>query len=322
MMSKVLKSKDLVRSALFFCLLLASVLCFAEKSIAQEKPLDWYQIGRGLLTKGTTPETATFEARLRYVISSIRQRGVSFELTDFQEKFLRNSGSNDELIMAIRETRKVKSASPSPSSAEYFFLRGNACPSSDENCQLNNYTQAIQRNPAYVDAYNNRALAFSHRGQTVLALKDFAKVMEVSPNFALLYLNRGTVYQELQNHRQAIDDFNRAIEINPMFVTAYYNRGVSLAKLGNTAQAIADYNKTISLNPAYSDAYLNRGAIYGREKKYDLALKDFTKAIGLNPKDSMAYNNRGIIYEQLGDGAKAQADYRKAQSLKNLAGEN
>jgi tetratricopeptide (TPR) repeat protein len=322
MTNRFLKSIYLVRSAVFFSLLTCIGLCFPANSRAQEKPLDWYQIERGLLTKGVTPETATFEARLGFIIEAVRRRGVSFEMTAYREGFLRNSGSNDDLIATIKQAKKITPTAPSASSPEYFFLRGNACLERDSSCKLTNYTQAIQLNPKYVDAYNNRALVFSKLGNIKNALLDFETAIEITPNYSLLYVNRGSIYQDNEKHREAIEDFNRAIEINPSFAVAFYNRGVSEARLGNTKQALADYNQAIELNRKYADAYLNRGAIYGDSGKHDLAIKDFTSVIQLNPKDIDAYRNRGIIYERNGEMEKANSDYRKAESLKNLAGGN
>ena len=62
---------------------------------------------------------------------------------------------------------------------------------------------------------------------------------------------------------------------------AYNNRGISYALLGNLIQAIADATKAIQINPNFANAYFVRS----------------------------------VCYQELGDNAKAQADFAKAKQL-------
>jgi Flp pilus assembly protein TadD len=45
------------------------------------------------------------------------------------------------------------------------------------------------------------------------------------------------------------------------------------------------------------------------------AIADWTEAIRLNPNDADAYNDRGVAYGEIGDKAKAAADFAKADGL-------
>ena len=62
-------------------------------------------------------------------------------------------------------------------------------------------------------------------------------------------------------------------------------------------------------------AYYNRGTAYALLRKFKQAIQDFNKAIELNPNYAAAYNNRAYCYQELGDKAKAQADFAKAKEL-------
>ena len=51
------------------------------------------------------------------------------------------------------------------------------------------------------------------------------------------------------------------------------------------------------------------------EDNYDAAIKDYSEAIKLKPGDADARRNRGVAYEELGNEAKAKADFLKAEEL-------
>lgn len=276
------------RSVLIFALILAGGLgCFARPIYAQKNPLDFFQILQGLLTKGNTPETASFESRTKYIIETIRYRGVNFRMTPYRENFLRNTGASEQLITSIQQARLV-TKTLAAGSAEYYFRQAGDCSDSDSKCRLDNYTKAIQINPKYLTAYSNRGLLYKGLGLKPLALADYNKAIELAPNFALVYINRGALYIAEKDFTLAVSDFNQALAINPRFATAYYNRGFARFNLGNIRQALADYNQAIEINPKYIDAYIERRQ----------------------------------VYLKLGENEKAQADFQTAETLKSLLGEN
>ena len=48
---------------------------------------------------------------------------------------------------------------------------------------------------------------------------------------------------------------------------------------------------------------------------WDTAIVCYTEAICLDPNYAVAYNNRGLAYEEIGEKAKAAADYAKAKQI-------
>jgi tetratricopeptide (TPR) repeat protein len=177
------------------------------------------------------------------------------------------------------------------------------------------YSKAIALNPKYVDAYNNRGVAYKNLGNTQQAIKDYNKAIELNPQFASAYTNRGVFYGRLGNYQQEIKDYNKAIALNPQDADAYYNRGIAYGDLGNYQQAINDYNNAIALNPQDADAYYNRGVTYGKLGNYQQAINDYNKAVELNPQLAKAYYNRGLAYNKLGNTKRAIDDVKIAAKL-------
>jgi formylglycine-generating enzyme required for sulfatase activity len=75
---------------------------YAQRN-SQVAPLTLAQILTGLQTKGVTAETRTLAARNQYIARRVRERGVTFRLTEEFESEIRRAGASEELIKAIRE---------------------------------------------------------------------------------------------------------------------------------------------------------------------------------------------------------------------------
>jgi excisionase family DNA binding protein len=216
---------------------------------------------------------------------------------------------------AIVELEKVSNL-PTGSLEAYFRLGWlQQVPFRNHETASSSYTRAIELDPNYVSAYNNRGNARYHLGDMEGAIADYTKAIELDPKDAFAYSNRGIVRRNLGDLAGAITDYNKAIELDPNYVYAYSNRGNARSDLGDLAGAIADYNKAIELDPNYVYAYNNRGN--ARSDLGDLAgaITDYNKAIELDPNDAFAYSNRGIVRLNLGDLAGAITDYNKAIEL-------
>ena len=53
------------------------------------------------------------------------------------------------------------------------------------------------------------------QGNFTQAMSDYNKAIEINPNYAEAYNNRGIIYDKQGNFTQAMSDYNKAIEINP-----------------------------------------------------------------------------------------------------------
>ncbi len=186
------------------------------------------------------------------------------------------------------------------------------------------FTYALpETDTKYID--NSRIFFFRAKAEYYLkdydkAISDYNKAIELNPNFDTAYNNRGFAYDEKGEYDKAISDYNKAIEINPNFDTAYNNRGSAYGKKGDYDKAFDDYNKAISENSKNDSAFLNRGNMYYKQGAYGKAIEDYTKAIQLNSKNDSAYNNLAGLLATCADakyrnGARAVEFAKKAMVL-------
>ncbi len=123
-----------------------------------------------------------------------------------------------------------------------------------------------------------RGNAYVQLGNFEDAVNDFTQAINTDPNFADAYYNRGLVLGRLEKHEQAISDFTQALTLNPKNINAFADRGVAYGSLGQHALAISDFTQAITLNPNFASAYYNRAVGYFVEKKCEEARKDVRQA--------------------------------------------
>jgi len=125
------------------------------------------------------------------------------------------------------------------------------------------YNKALELDPGYVQAYNNRGAAHGFMGEHDKALADFNASIRLNPKAPMPYCNRGFVYlyraqAAVANKRfelaardfaEAKKNFDRAIELDPKYARAYVARGRALTGLGLYDQALKDYDRAKYLQP-------------------------------------------------------------------------
>ena len=185
----------------------------------------------------------------------------------------------------------------------------------EDEKSIEHYTLAIKLKPDFVEAYYNRGLAYTGKGEIERAIVDYTRAIDLKPDDAAAYNNRGLAYKDQGEFDNAIEDLDRAINLKPDDAAAYYNRGLAYYKRGEFDVAIADYNKAIDLKPDYAEAYTDRGLAYSDEGEVERAIADYTRTIDLNPNYATAYNNRGVAYAKRNNYDRAIADYTKAIDL-------
>jgi tetratricopeptide (TPR) repeat protein len=186
----------------------------------------------------------------------------------------------------------------------------------DHDLAIADFDKAIELRPDHAHAYNNRGLAYHDKGEYGRAIADYDRAIELKLDYAEAYYNRGLAYYDKGEYDLAIADFDKAIEFRPNDAMAYSNRGLAYAYQGEHDLAIADFDKVIELKPDDAEAYVNRGTAYADKGDYDLAITDFDRAIGLKPDFAVAYYNRGNIYKHMHKYDLATADYARAIELR------
>ncbi|MEH2061364.1 MAG: serine/threonine-protein kinase [Nostoc sp.] len=225
----------------------------------------------------------------------------------------------------------------------------------DQSGAIKDFTDAININPNYAEAYYGRANAQFYAGNYQRSAEDATKAIEIKGDYAEAYSRRCAAYVLIQkNFQQAENDCTKALDLNPKYADAYFHRGNARRNLNKKEGALDDFSKFIDLNLDDPQAYINRGVLYiekfqdydkaitdynqalklagtkphitaiaydGRgtalayQEKLPAALEDFNKAIEAKGDFAQAYINRGRVYAAIDKRQEAIQDFQKADTL-------
>lgn len=131
-----------------------------------------------------------------------------------------------------------------PTDAEVYFLRGRA-----------HYDYAVQlvkaetgQGPESVFVLPDEAAEHME-----LALADYTSAVELDPQYAKAYNNRGNAYASLGDSEKAIEDYDVALELDDTLSLAYFNRGLMYYRVTEYEKAIADLETYLELEVEAED---------------------------------------------------------------------
>jgi hypothetical protein len=77
------------------------------------------------------------------------------------------------------------------------------------------------------------------KGNENRAITDYNKAIELEPRYAPAHNNRGIAYSVQGKFKEAIEDYSQAIQIDPANATAHLNRGFAKLLRGDEAEAFS-----------------------------------------------------------------------------------
>ncbi len=210
-------------------------------------------------------------------------------------------------------------------SASIVSAQASKCGDTDYNCQVTEYTKAIQSNPNDIENYYSRGRAYRELNKFDAAIADLTKYISMAPSSAEYladgYIARANTYFAAKQNAKAIADFGKAIEAFPSHAEAYYNRARVYYSEKSYNKAISDLDKYISMNTSkkdwLADGYENRAMSYEALGNNAQALKDYSAAIDSDPSVAHRFTNRASLYRKMGKTALADQDEKKAGELKD-----
>ena len=157
------------------------------------------------------------------------------------------------------------------------------------------FSTAIDKNPQYAYAYNNRGVAYNKLHDYTKAISDLNQAITLDSNYTAAYVARGYCYGQMKKYTNAISDFNKAISLDSKSALAYSGRGFAYYNIENYEHAISDFNRSISLDSSDANSFYGRGLAYTNLQHYQEALRDFQKALAINPQLEAARENIDMI---------------------------
>ncbi|PRP85549.1 Tetratricopeptide TPR_1 repeat-containing protein [Planoprotostelium fungivorum] len=211
--------------------------------------------------------------------------------------------------------------------------------------ELQQLTEAIEKNRQDSTAYVNRGIVYQWRGKRSEAIADYSQSIQVKPTREAHY-RRGNLLYEMDRLADAEKDLTSAIELDPKHWQSYYlrakirdklkeyegaehdytmtihsdsekyekavaynDRGLIRLLKGKFKEAVEDFTVATKLLPRSANSFFNRGNARRQQKEYEAAISDFNQAITIEPKHWESYKGRATCYQLLKDTEKALKDW-------------
>lgn len=133
-----------------------------------------------------------------------------------------------------------------------------------------------------IDWYNKGNVLYN-QSKYDEAIRAYDKAIEINPQYAQAIEDKGFALYKEGNYKDAIKAYDRVIEINPQYVLAWNNKGTALFDEGRYEDAIKAYDKAINLTPADPDIWANKGNSLYELHNYTEAIKCYDKTFNLDP---------------------------------------
>lgn len=247
---------------------------------------------------------------------TISKNASSFIVWNSRGVYQHNKGNADQAIADYTKAIQLQSnycvAYHNRANAHYDLGRYDPA--------IADYTKAIANASDIVSEYRarghlGRARAYRAMGNSLAAIDDFTEAINIDPGYQEAYSGRAEISADLGRVDHAIADCNKAIAMKPDDWRALSVRAMALLSKGNTADALDDLGQAAACAPAPAALLNNRGVLNRELGRFDQAIADFTKVIELRPQDSLAYYNRAETHYRTAAGALAMSDYGRAIEL-------
>ena len=119
-----------------------------------------------------------------------------------------------------------------------------------------------------------------------MVLEQFNRAIQCNPRFAPAYNNRGLVYERQDKINEALEEYEKALVCDRTFALAYCNKSlIFLDHYKEVEKAIGLFETVATLKPNDAFTYDWLGYLYTRKKNYYRALDALALAIKFDPKD-------------------------------------
>jgi TolB-like protein/Tfp pilus assembly protein PilF len=191
---------------------------------------------------------------------------------------------------------------------------------------INEYEQAIRKDPNFAAAYEGIASSYSVLSSFYLAPREAMpkaeaaarKALSIDANLAEAHSAIG--YVDLFYHWNRTEgerELLKAIELNPSYSTAYLNYGLLLLTQARFDEALSQLRKAQGLEPTSALISFQIEWALFLAGKYSEVCAQAQHTLLIEPKMSGSYSQMGLAYLYLGDEEKALTNLKKAADMES-----
>ena len=187
-------------------------------------------------------------------------------------------------------------------SAKDFFQSGlTAFRAANYEDAIADFTEAINLEPSYSQAYFNRAMTKQQLYLQEEAVEDFIRAAEI--------------YRFKKRFSKAITSYNKALKIDDRSIPAYLGRAELYLAKGEEIAALADYDKVVRVDRRNFQGYFGLGQARFNQGFYKQAIGHFRNAKSVDNSDPYVYQYLMLSYMALDKFKNVKKSYEQFQAV-------
>jgi len=177
---------------------------------------------------------------------------------------------------------------------------------------VNDFTEAIRRDPRVATAYTNRGFLYNDLGRPTNAAEDFKTAIRLAPN-AEAYMGLAFAELRLGHPRQALQATDRAEALAGNSKLIHTVRATAFGRLGMLSRATVEYRAALKLDPEDGALYLGLANIFFGQHRYNDALIELEAAQKHAPANAEIYALVARSNAELGNEEAARRNVELAE---------
>ncbi|MCZ7380031.1 MAG: tetratricopeptide repeat protein [Candidatus Methanoperedens sp.] len=157
---------------------------------------------------------------------------------------------------------------------------------------MEDYNKAIELNPKYAEAYNNRGAVYIYSNEFDKAIKDYNKAIELDPKFASGYQNLAEMYILRNKHNDSLAVAQKSLEISKEIIDRVKSKffiALSLILQGKGENEEKEFIEYCNLNKGYYLTFEFDALEIGlKDSKYSGKISKLIKLIKDNAKNTQS----------------------------------
>jgi serine/threonine protein kinase/HEAT repeat protein/Tfp pilus assembly protein PilF len=168
----------------------------------------------------------------------------------------------------------------------------------------------------WFQTYLARAQAYQAEEKWDLALKDWSQILQWNPQYPEAFLARAQIYEELQEDQNALDEYYRLLQFFPAFRPALIQRGQFYFQRGFAKEALKDYTQALQQEQIPDLMLLEkRGILQETQGNEEAALLDYSYGLLYDPFHLSLLKQRARLLKKQRKYQEALYDYQQATLL-------
>ena len=164
---------------------------------------------------------------------------------------------------------------------------------------VDDYTQAIARDPKMVEAYVNRGYVLNDMQNAEQASKDFETALKLSPNNGVAHLGLAFSDLQLRQPKQALEQVDDAQKFMGESGATHLVRATAYRQQRLLGSAETEYRAALKYAPNDLQLQLALADTLYDMRRYQQSIDALNQALGLSPDDPLIYARMAHAYAEL-----------------------